>query len=104
MEMSDRERAVWSLRAAVRAAAQEGFGARMLERPIPGFSALHWDVEPLAGARAAVLARKVAAAQVREYAEQARAEGHSWDAIADALGMEQVDAPLNRGERAYLHV
>jgi len=102
--MDDRERAAWSLRAAIQTAAREGFGASIVVRPIPGLSTVHQDVEPLAGLRAAVLARNVATRQVRGYAEQARADGHSWDAIADALGLAQVEGPLSRGERAYLHL
>jgi hypothetical protein len=95
---------VWSLQTAIQVAAREAFGARMVERPIRGFSFPHRDVEPLAGGRAAVLARDVAVRRLREYALQARAEGHSWDAIADALGVEQVEGSGGRGERAYLHV
>jgi hypothetical protein len=104
MGMSDRERAAWSLRAAIQTAAREAFGAHLVERPIPGLSTVPRDVEPLAGVRAALLARGVAVGQLREYAQQARADGHSWDMIAGALGLEQVEGPGSRGERAYLHV
>lgn len=103
-EQSPRQRAIWSLRTAIQVAAREGFGARSVERPIPGFSLPDRDVEPLAGVRAAVLARHVAVGRVWEYAQQARADGHSWDAIAEALGVERAEGPLSRGERAYLHV
>ena len=102
--MDDRERAAWSLRTAIQTAAREGFGASIVVRPIPGLSTVHRDVEPSAGLRAAVLARNVATRQVRDYAEQARADGHSWDAVADALGLAQAEGPLSRGEQAYLHL
>jgi hypothetical protein len=104
MAMGDRERPPWSLWAAIRTAAQEAFGAEMVERSIRGLSTRHRDVEPIAGVRAAVLARDVASGCVREYALQARSAGHSWDAIAEALGMEQVEGPASRSERAYLHL
>jgi hypothetical protein len=104
MAMGDLERAAWSLRAAIRTAAQEAYGAEMVERPIRGLSTRHRDVEPIAGVRAAVLARDVASGCVREYVLQARSAGHSWDAIAEALGVEQVEGPVSRSERAYLHL
>jgi hypothetical protein len=50
------------------------------------------------------LARDVATGCVREYARAARADGQSWHAIAEALGLEQGHGPLRPGERAYLHV
>jgi hypothetical protein len=102
--MVDREWAAWSLRAAIQTAAREGFGASIVVRPIPGLSTVHRDVEPLAGLRAAVLARKVATRQAGDYAEQARADGHSCDAVADALGLAQAEGLLTRGEQAYLHL
>lgn len=101
---SDRERAAWAVQAAIRVAAREGFGAEVVERPIPGLSTVLQDVEPLAGVRAAVLARDVAARQIREYAEQARGDGRSWDDIATALGVEGGEGSVSRGERAYLHL
>ncbi len=87
--VSRRERAAWSLRRAIEVAAREGFGG---------------EAEPIAGVRAAVLARGVAAAQLRDYAQQARADGHSWDDLAEAMGLEQAGGPATRGERAYLHL
>jgi len=102
--MDDRERTAWSLRAAIQTAARERFRASIVVRPIPGLSKGYRDVEPLAGLRAAVLARNVTTRQVRDYAEQARADGHSWDAVAEALGLGQVEGPLTRGEQAYLHL
>lgn len=103
-EESPRQRAIWSLQTAIQVAAREGFGAGVVERPIPGFSLPHRDVEPLAGVRAAVLARDVAVGRVREYAQQARADGHSWDDIAEALSVEKVEGPVHRAEQAYLHL
>src|SRR6185312_5323562 len=100
MGMSDRERAVWSLQTAIQVAAREAFGAGVVERQIPGFSLPHRDVEPLAGVRAAVLARDVAVRCVREYALAARAEGRSWDEVAVALGVERGEGWVSRGERA----
>jgi hypothetical protein len=104
MTISDRERAAGSVRRAIQVAAREGFGAGVVERPIPGVSTVHRDVEPLAGVRAAVLARDVAVRCVREYALAARADGRSWDDIAEALGVERGDGAVVRGERAYLHL
>jgi hypothetical protein len=104
MVMSGRERAAGSLRVAIQLAAREAFGAGMVERPIPGLSTVHRDVEPLAGVRAAMLAREVAVRCVREYALAARADGRSWDEIAGALGVEQGEGAVVRGERAYLHL
>ena len=105
MTMSDRERAAGSLRRAIQVTAREAFGAEMVARPIvPGFFTPLWDVEPLAGVRAAVLARDVAARRVRDYALAARADGRSWDEIAVALGVERGEGSVSRGERAYLHL
>jgi hypothetical protein len=92
------------LRAAIQAVAREGFGSGVGERPIPGLSTVPRDVEPLAGLRAAVLARDVAARYVRDYVLTARADGHSWEVIAEALGVKQVEGSVSRSERAYLHV
>lgn len=92
------------MRAAIQVVAREAFGAQLVERLIPGFSSSHRNVEPLAGVWAAVLARDVATRCVREYALAARADGQSWDAIAEALGLEQAHGLVGRGERAYLHV
>lgn len=63
------------------------------------------DVEPIAGVRAAVLARDVAAGRLRYYAERARAEGRSWDDVAEALGLARDDGgEWSRAELAYLHL
>lgn len=92
------------VRVAIHAVAREAFGSHMVERPIPGLSSVAWDVESLPGLQAAVLARDVAAGCVRNYATAARGEGHSWDTIAEALGLERAEDLVSRGERAYLHV
>lgn len=97
-------RAIWSLQAAIQVAAREAYDAAMVERAIPGFSTTLRDVEPLAGLQAALLAQRVATGRLREYAQQARADGHSWDRIAEALGLEQTESPASRSERAYLHL
>lgn len=103
-ETTPRERAVWSLQRAIQTAAREAFGAAIVERPIPGFSLPDRDVEPLAGVRAAALARGVAADRLQHYAQQARADGHSWNNIAEALGMEGGDGQWSQAELAYLHL
>jgi hypothetical protein len=104
MTTSDRERAAVSLRRAIQVTAREAFGAGVVERPIPGFSLPHRDVEPLAGVRAAALARDVAVRCVREYALAARADGRSWDEVAGALGVERGEGSVSGGERVYLHL
>ncbi|MCA1696513.1 MAG: hypothetical protein LC749_18320, partial [Actinobacteria bacterium] len=82
MTRRDRERAAWSLRTVIQVVAREVFGAQMVTRHVPGLSTPLQDVEPIAGLRAAVFARDVATAAVRQYAKQARGAGHSWDDIA----------------------
>ncbi|MGH3976850.1 MAG: hypothetical protein ACRDS9_26560 [Pseudonocardiaceae bacterium] len=102
---ADVRRVVWSLREAIRVAAREGFGAAMVERAIPGLSLTDRDVEPIAGVRAAVLARDVAVGRLRYYAERARAGGGSWDDVAEACGLSRDDAGRwSRAELAYLHL
>lgn len=104
MTRRDRERAAWSLRSAIQVVAREVFGAQMVTRHVPGLSTPLQDVEPIAGVRAAVFARDVAAAAVRQYAKQARGAGHSWDDIAQGLGLDRVNGPRTRAQRAYLHL
>lgn len=104
MATSDRDRAAGSVRRVIQLAAREAFGAGMVQRLIPGLSTPLCDVEPLAGVRAAVLARDVAVRCVREYALAARAEGRSWDDVAEAFGVQRGEGVVVRGERAYLHV
>ncbi|MCD2193590.1 hypothetical protein LQ327_09375 [Actinomycetospora endophytica] len=52
--------------------------------------------DPLAGVRAARLARDVAAGQLREQALHARGAGHSWDDIADALELTDTSDDSER--------
>jgi hypothetical protein len=104
MVTDKREQAARLVRMAIHAVAREAFGSRVVKHPVPELSSVARDVEPLPGLRAAVLARDIATSCVRDYAHQARAEGHSWDVIAAILGLECTDEPASRGERAYLHV
>lgn len=104
MVTDKREQAARLVRAAIHAVAREAFGSRVVKRPTPGLSTVARDVEPLPGVRAAVLARDVTTGCVRDYAAGARSEGHSWDAIAEALGLEPTDPLVSRSKRAYLHV
>jgi hypothetical protein len=75
-----------------------------VEVPIDGFAAITRRAldNPLAGVRAAVLARNVAARQLRDYAEQARGAGRTWDEVAEALGIAADEDETPRDERAYL--
>lgn len=104
--VSAREGAVGALQAAVRAAAVEVFGAARVQTPIEGhvWATREGLDDPLAGVRAAVLARGVAVAALRDYAMQARGAGRSWDDVGAALGLASGpgagDGP--RGEQAYL--
>lgn len=87
--VSPRDRAVWSLRSEIRAAARDVYGAAVVETPIEGMQVMTRSGldEPLAGVRAAVLARDVALRALREYAEAARGVGRTWDDIAAAVGL-----------------
>jgi hypothetical protein len=103
-EVSARERAVWSLRTEVRHTARDVFGAALTETPIAGMTVATPSGldEPLAGVRAAVLARDVAAGQVRVYAEAARGAGRSWDEVGEALGIDADEYGEPRAELAFL--
>jgi len=48
------------------------------------------DVEPLAGARAALDLESAAKGTARDYIRQAREAGHGWDQIGEALGLSPV--------------
>lgn len=104
-EVTPRERAVWSLRTEIRRTARDVYGAAVVETPIEGMQVMTRSGldDPLAGVRAAVLARDVAVGALRTYAEQARGAGRSWDDIAAAVGLEptQSEGEL-RDEQAYL--
>lgn len=86
--------------APIRRTASEAFGGKIVRRPIAGltFSAESLD-DPLTGVRAALLARDVAVAELRRFAEAACAAGRSWDDVAEALGIEASD---DRATQAYL--
>ncbi len=97
-----RRRAVWSLRAEVRHVARDVFGAVLIETPVPGFRLLTRSGldDPLAGVRAAVLARDVAASELLGYVEAARGAGRSWDDIGAAVGVDAAGGEP-RGELAF---
>lgn len=102
-EVSPLERAAWWLRSAIRRTASEAFGGEIVRESIAGltFSVEALD-DPLTGVRAALLARNVAVAELRRYAEAARGAGRSWDEVAEALGIEASDDDEPRAEQAYL--
>lgn len=102
-EVSPLERAAWWLRSAIRRTASEAFGGEIVRESIAGltFSAEALD-DPLTGVRAALLARNVAVAELRRYAEAARGAGRTWDEVAEALGIEASDDDAPRAEQAYL--
>lgn len=102
-EVSARQRAVWALETEIRRTARDVFGAAWTETPIEGMT---WATrpgldEPLAGVRAAVLARNVAVGHLRAYAEAARGAGRSWDDIGEALGIDADEYSEPRGELAF---
>ncbi len=103
-EVTPQERAAWELRVAIRRAAQEAYGAEVVETPVEGFRVLTNTTlsDPLVGVRAAVLARDVALGQMLTYAEEARGAGRSWDEVAEALGIEAREGGALRGEQAFL--
>ncbi|MGH3783351.1 MAG: hypothetical protein ACRDR6_17120 [Pseudonocardiaceae bacterium] len=116
METTQADRARWAVQAQVRevAALLEGDGVR-LERPSlsgpigPGGlgpAETVADVEPLAGVRAALFVSRAATGQIREYAEQARGAGVSWQQLGEVLGLAEeatyYDIPL--GEAAWSFV
>lgn len=105
-EVTPRERAVWALRRAIQKAAEDLDGATLVEVPISGMRAVTRRMldDPLAGVRAALLARNVAIRELRDYAEQARGVGQTWDDIAEALGLSAEEDDTPRDERAFLLV
>lgn len=93
-EPTDAERRVWRVRDLIRSLAVEWFGTREIREPIGDSSMTRLvSADPLAGLRAAVQVRRVAAAQVREYARDARGAGWSWAEIGSVLGFEGLDEP-----------
>ncbi|MBC3190928.1 hypothetical protein H7X46_07615 [Pseudonocardia sp. C8] len=101
-EPSEQQRRVWRVRDLVRSLAVEWFAATEVREPV-GDTAITRPVlaDPLAGLRAAVLSRWVAAGQVRDYALDARGAGRSWAEVASVLGFDDHDAP---GVVAFEHV
>ncbi len=102
-EVSPQQRAVWELQTAIELVARDVHGAQIVQVPIDGMQRVTKPMldDPLAGVRAALLARNVAVAQMRAYAEQARGAGHSWDDVAEALGIEATEDDEPRAEQAY---
>ncbi|MEU7810999.1 hypothetical protein [Pseudonocardia sp. NPDC049154] len=96
-------RAVLAVKDLIRRAACEVHGAHAVEVPVDGLRALTRTEldDPLAGIRAAVLARYAASAEIRAYAEQARGVGRAWDEIAKALGLDQTQFDDPRAELAF---
>ena len=94
---------MWALRTDIRRVARDVHGAQIVEVLIEGFRSTKPALDdPLAGVRAAVLARDVAAGELLGYAEQARGAGRTWDEVADALGIESTPEGKPRDEAAYL--
>ncbi|GAA1858722.1 hypothetical protein GCM10009836_43700 [Pseudonocardia ailaonensis] len=100
-ELTPRARAVLAGKDQIRRFACDVHGAHRIETPVDGYQVLTRTEldDPVAGIRAAVLARSIAAAEIRCYAEQARAGGRSWDEIGEAIGLEEAGA--ERGELAF---
>lgn len=97
-EVSSLERAAWWLRSAIRRTANEAFGAEIVREQVAGLTIYAEALDdPLAGVRAALLARNVAVAELWCYAEAARGAGRSWDEVAEALGIEASDDSEPRG-------
>lgn len=84
-----RRRFADEVRAAIWRAAAGVFGAVASREPIEGYRVLTAAVldDPLCGVRAALMAHRVAAGLMREWAETARAAGASWDDVAAALDL-----------------
>jgi hypothetical protein len=98
-----RELAVWALRRAIRETARDVYGAEIVQVPIAGMPSIKRDAldNPLAGVGAALLARDVANAELRTYAEQARGAGRSWGDVGEALGIAPPTDDAPPDERAY---
>ncbi|ALE85844.1 hypothetical protein [Pseudonocardia sp. HH130629-09] len=93
-EPTDAERRVWRVRDLIRSLAVEWFGTRETRKQIGDSSMTRLVLaDPLAGLRAAVQVRRVAAVQGREYALDARGAGSSWAEVASVLGFEGLDEP-----------
>ena len=102
--MTPQQRAAWELQTAIERVARDAHGAQIVQVPIEGFERATKRTldDPVAGVRAALLARNVAVAHMLAYAEQARGVGYSWVDIAEALGIEATEDDAPRDEQAYL--
>ncbi|MEU9820232.1 hypothetical protein ACIGG9_07410 [Pseudonocardia alni] len=93
-EPTAQERRVWRVRELIRSLAVEWFGTREVREPISDATTTRLVLaDPVEGLRAAVLVRRVAVGQEREYALAARGAGWSWAAIGSVLGFEGLDEP-----------
>ncbi|MGH3574117.1 MAG: hypothetical protein ACRDUW_20230, partial [Pseudonocardiaceae bacterium] len=96
METTQADRARWAVQAQIREVAALLEGSSVFGSPAA-------TVEPLAGVRAALFVSRAATGQIREYAEQARGAGVSWQQLGEVLGLAeeatQHDTPL--GEAAW---
>jgi hypothetical protein len=103
-EVTPQQRAAGELKTAIERVARDVHGAQIVPVPIEGFERATRRTldDPLAGVRAALLARDVAVAEMRAYAELARGAGWSWDDVAEALGIEATEDGEPRDEQAYL--
>ena len=84
--------------------AYKEFGAKRIDRPLVlgnGVSHSVWYPEPLPAIKAAHLLFQVAQGRARDYAQDARADGHSWDVIGEALGLTE-QAKRNEEQRGHL--
>lgn len=103
-EPSERERLAWQVRSQIHRLAVDGFGADTVWVPIGDTSMTRPTVaDALAGVRAAVLARNVAARMIGEYAVEARGAARTWEEIADALDLadDDPDRDVTAAERAF---
>ena len=87
-EVTPLQRAAGELKTAIERVARDVHGAQIVPVPIEGFERATRRTldDPLAGVRAALLARDVAVAEMRAYAELARGAGRSWDDVAERSG------------------
>ena len=99
----EQARARWALREQIRRIARDVYGAELTETPIEGFQVLTRPGldAPLAGVRAAVIVRDVAAGQLLGYVEAARGAGRSWYEIGEALGIDSDVSEEPRGAWAF---
>lgn len=70
-------RAAWEMRRAILRAAADLRGTEIVQVPVEGMQTITIETlgDPLAGVPAALIARDVAIAEFRKYAEQARGAG-----------------------------